>query len=314
MTDFFISYTHTDTAWAEWIAYVLEESEFSVVIQAWDFRPGANFVLEMQKAAADAARTILVLSPAYLTSAFASSEWAAAFAGDPQGLNRKLVPVMVETCQPAGLLTSLVQIRIVGMLEDAAKATLLAGLDNRRAKPASRPRFPGSFDAPEHKEFPGPGPVSGGGARLESILPALKRVPTDIEKRRFVRDGFETIKALFETNLNVAKQDPRIDTDFLLVGSDFRAELFVDGNSKCSCRVWTGGMLSDNGIQFSEGPRINDNSFSEMLTISQEDGLYFNATMAMGMSEFERTVDVKKLTPQQAADYLWHRFTRRLGH
>ena len=70
MTDFFISYTGADQRWAEWIAYVLEEEGRSVVIQAWDFRPGANFVLEMQKAAETAARTIMVLSPDYLKSQF----------------------------------------------------------------------------------------------------------------------------------------------------------------------------------------------------------------------------------------------------
>jgi len=35
----------------------------------------------------------MVLSPDYLKSQFASPEWAAAFADDPQGLKRKLVPV-----------------------------------------------------------------------------------------------------------------------------------------------------------------------------------------------------------------------------
>lgn len=52
MTDFFIGYTSTDETWAEWIAWVLEEANFSVVLQKWDFRPGANFVLETQRAAA----------------------------------------------------------------------------------------------------------------------------------------------------------------------------------------------------------------------------------------------------------------------
>jgi hypothetical protein len=51
MTDFFISYTQEDRSWAEWIAWVFEEKGYAVTIQAWDFRPGGNFVLDMQKAA-----------------------------------------------------------------------------------------------------------------------------------------------------------------------------------------------------------------------------------------------------------------------
>ena len=78
MKDFFVSYNKADRAWAEWIAWVLEEAGYSTVIQAWDFRPGSNFVLEMQKAAAEAERTIAVLSPEYLTARFTQPEWAAA--------------------------------------------------------------------------------------------------------------------------------------------------------------------------------------------------------------------------------------------
>src|SRR5271165_7200430 len=63
--DFFISYTKADQPWAEWIAWKLEEAGYSTVIQAWDFRPGANFVLEMQNAATVANRTIAVLSQKY---------------------------------------------------------------------------------------------------------------------------------------------------------------------------------------------------------------------------------------------------------
>lgn len=314
MTDFFISYTHADKAWAEWIGYVLEEANFSVIIQAWDFRPGSNFVLEMQRAAAEAARTILVLSPDYLKSQFASPEWAAAFSSDPQGLNRKLLPVLVRPCQPTGLLTSLVQIRIADMPEEIARATLLAGIDNKRAKPATRPHFPGTAGVVHHKEFPGPDGQDGGtGSHLAAIIPPLKRAATDVEKRRFLRDGFESMKALFEKNLNLAKQDPHIETDFQAVASDFRAEIFVDGNSRCVARVWIGGMFGDNGIQFSEGQRITDNSFNELLTIGQEERLHFEATMAMGLSEFERSINVKRMTPEQAAEYLWHRFTSRLA-
>src|SRR5689334_16512978 len=79
MKDFFISYTGNDRTWAEWLAWVLEEAGYSVVIQAWDFRPGGNFVLDMQKAT-EANRTIAVLSSLYLQKPFPQSEWAAAFA------------------------------------------------------------------------------------------------------------------------------------------------------------------------------------------------------------------------------------------
>ena len=79
MKDFFISYNRFDKQWAEWVAWTLEEAGYSVVIQAWDFRPGGNFVLDMQRVAAQTKRTIAILSETYLKSAYTQPEWAAAF-------------------------------------------------------------------------------------------------------------------------------------------------------------------------------------------------------------------------------------------
>jgi hypothetical protein len=56
----------------------------------------AVFVLEMQRAAAAAERTIALLSPDYLKSRFAAPEWAAAFEQDPEGMKRSLIPVRVQ--------------------------------------------------------------------------------------------------------------------------------------------------------------------------------------------------------------------------
>jgi hypothetical protein len=155
MSDVFVSYTNADEAWAEWIAWVLEEAGIAAVFQKWDFRPGGNFVLDMQRAAAAAERTIAVLSPDYLQSAYAAPEWAAAFARDPRGLQRMMVPVLVRPCRPDGLLAQLVHIDLTGLDQADAGAALLAGLRPGRAKPATAPPFPGRPQSP--KAFPGAG-------------------------------------------------------------------------------------------------------------------------------------------------------------
>jgi hypothetical protein len=66
--DFFISYTQDDRGWAEWIAWQLEAERYTTLLQAWDFRPGDNFVARMRDALQEADRTIAVLSGAYLAS------------------------------------------------------------------------------------------------------------------------------------------------------------------------------------------------------------------------------------------------------
>ena len=125
MKDFFISYNNADRIWAEWIAWQLEEAGYTTLIQAWDFIAGKNFVLEMQKAAVNANRTIAVLSPDYLTSRFPQSEWAVAFADDPTGEKGILLPVRVRECELKGLLGQISYIDLVGLDEDKAKNALL---------------------------------------------------------------------------------------------------------------------------------------------------------------------------------------------
>src|SRR5438132_13944837 len=81
--EFFVSYNGADRTWAEWVAWQLEAAHYTTVVQAWDFRPGSNFVLEMDRAAREAERTIAILSPAYLSALYTHPEWSAAFRQDP---------------------------------------------------------------------------------------------------------------------------------------------------------------------------------------------------------------------------------------
>ena len=143
MKDFFISYNQADRGWAEWIAWILEEVGFSVVVQAWDFRPGENFVLEMSEAIATTQTTIAVLSEDYLQAAYTQSEWAAAFANDPKGTKRKLIPMRVRACQPTGLLQTIVYVDLVGLAKAAAQDAILDALSDR-VKPTEEPTFPGT--------------------------------------------------------------------------------------------------------------------------------------------------------------------------
>jgi len=143
--DFFISYNHHDMKWAEWVAWQLEDAGYTTLIQAWDFRPGSNFVVDMQKSIAQTKRIIAILSPDYLASKFAQSEWSAAFAKDPTGEKGLLVPVRVQECNLEGLLPQIVYIDFVGLLADEAKNALLDGVKYTRAKPPTSPKSPSAI-------------------------------------------------------------------------------------------------------------------------------------------------------------------------
>lgn len=167
MKDFFVSYNKADEQWAVWIAWILEEAKYTVVIEAWDFLAGGNFVLEMQKAAVETERTIAVLSQDYLDAEYTHSEWAAAFARDPRGQEGKLIPIRVAKCQSEGLLAAGIYIDVIGLPEKEARQKILTKIKRERIKPSQPPPFPGlgalqlamARVAPTPAIYPGPAPA-----------------------------------------------------------------------------------------------------------------------------------------------------------
>ncbi len=155
--DFFISYNGADLRWAEWIAWQLEEAAYSVIVQAWDFLPGSNFVIQMDRALTLAPRMIAVLSPQYLSSLYTQPEWAAAFRHDPKGEQSLLIPVRVQPCEVNGLLGPIVYVDLVGRDEATARQRLLAAARHERAKPAQAPAFPQTMQhtISKQRNFPG---------------------------------------------------------------------------------------------------------------------------------------------------------------
>src|SRR5580693_486100 len=151
----FISYNRADRDWAEWIAGAIESAGYEPIIQAWHFRPGQNFVLRMQEAAAQTDFTIAVLSEAYLKSEYTQPEWAAAFAQDPTGEKRQLIPVRVTPCSLQGLLKQIIYVDLVNLGEQDAERALLDGL-KPSGKPAQPPPFPGSRAEPSTSTVPFP--------------------------------------------------------------------------------------------------------------------------------------------------------------
>lgn len=144
--DFFVSYTGADRAWAAWIAWELEAAGYGVLVQEWDFVPGSNWPVGMERGVTECERTVAVLSPAYLKSVYGRQEWQAVQAADPAGLARKLLPVRVAPCRPNGLLASLVSLDLVDLSKDEARRRLLDGVAaarTGRSKPVLPPRFPG---------------------------------------------------------------------------------------------------------------------------------------------------------------------------
>ena len=154
-TDFFISYTGKDLAWAVWIAWQLKKGKYKTLIQAWDFKSGGVFPGDMHRALQNSARVIAVLTPAYMESDFCQPEWQAAFAKDPTGEKGLLVCVRVADFEPDGLLCGRTYIDLVDLSEAKANEVLLSWLEPGGAEPTEAPSFPGSEDDEKEPPFPG---------------------------------------------------------------------------------------------------------------------------------------------------------------
>jgi hypothetical protein len=140
LTDFFVSYTSKDQAWAEWIAWQLKQNGHSVRIQAWHFKPGNVWVQEMQAALQECERMIAVLSPDYLKSDHAQAEWNVFYTKDPRGTEALLIPIRVAPTPLEDLHKTRNYIDFVGREEAACLKALLQGLDPH--EPTVAPMFP----------------------------------------------------------------------------------------------------------------------------------------------------------------------------
>ena len=187
-TKLFVSYTGTDRAWAEWIAWQLEQAGYPTMLQAWDSRPGNDFIVWMDRAIRQADRVVVVLSPAYeQATSFTTPEWTAAIGRDPTGELGVLVPVRVAEFTPGGLWRTRGWIDLAGKDRQAATEALLAGINEERMKPAQEPAFPG--EPPPEPAFPGP------------VEPQVWQVPV-------VRNPVFTGRARLLTRLHRALSDP----------------------------------------------------------------------------------------------------------
>jgi TIR domain len=99
----FISRAGSDNAIARTIAKIVIDAGYDVILQDHDF-VHRHIISSMHHALIDADRVVALVSPAYLKSDNCESEWAAALYGDLLNNKRRLILLLIEYCDPGGLL------------------------------------------------------------------------------------------------------------------------------------------------------------------------------------------------------------------
>ena len=118
VVDFFLSYSSKNESIARRINATLVREGYSVSAQFDDFPAGSNFVEEMKRGL-KARRIIALLSPAYEASQHCQAEWNSAYASDPDGSKRRLVPLLIEPTELNFLARQIVYANLIGLSGDA---------------------------------------------------------------------------------------------------------------------------------------------------------------------------------------------------
>jgi tetratricopeptide (TPR) repeat protein len=183
--DFFISHSHVDKQWAEWIANCLEQAGYSTFLGERDLKVGDNFVLIIQEYIEKADRLVAVFSPSYFSSTFCQAEISAMLAKDKS----KIIPVKVSEVQPVGDWSNILYVDLYNVEESEAKDRLLKAIVDEKI-PHRKAEFPGARDnerAPEiDPKFPGTLPINnfnfnndeiimGGDEKVKAIRQALSK-------------------------------------------------------------------------------------------------------------------------------------------
>jgi hypothetical protein len=249
------------------------------------------------------------------------------FVKDPDGMNRTLIPVRVENFDVSGLAKPRVYIDIVGCHGSMAKQKLLDGIKGKRLKPSTPPEFPLSKESatvppivrqPSDKPRPAK-PSEETGTNEGVYIPTVKKKWTDKDKDAFLKDAFGRIYSYFEkAKAALQRQHAEVEVNLEQITSrKFVCQLYMDGTKKNSGKIWITQDFGRGKIGFSEGPGAessNDNSYNEILSVNEADNkLFLSAAMFMSFRT-TGTIDKERLAPEQAAEYLWKRFSASLNY
>jgi hypothetical protein len=98
--DAFISYSHRDRAWVRNVLLPRLEGEgLRICIDTRDFEVGVPSLVNMENAVNQSRKTLLVLTPNWLSSEWTAFEALLVQTEDPIGRGRRILPLMVQDCQ-----------------------------------------------------------------------------------------------------------------------------------------------------------------------------------------------------------------------
>ncbi len=146
-------------------------------------------------------------------------------------------------------------------------------------------------------------------------IPEIPREFSQLDKDRFTRNTFDVIKKYFNEALDKLKEQySNLDSELVEISNfKFVCSIYQNGDLLNKCKIWIGGPLSEDTIAYCEGSAgyENDSSFNDWLAV-KDDGFKLGLEASGFAMEISSDKENKLLSSEDAAKYLWVRFTNRL--
>lgn len=175
IVDFFISNSHIDNQWAEWIVDCIEKEGYTTFWGERDLTVGENFMFTIQNYLNEADKFIAIISPAYYASTYCQAEVTSVLQK-----GKKIIPIKVSKEQPLGDLAKFLYVDLYNIDKSNARRRLIDAISSDKktvgkieTHEQADIRFPGEL--PDNNLKFGEIAVIGGENKIHAIREAFSR-------------------------------------------------------------------------------------------------------------------------------------------
>ena len=315
MATVFFSYSHKDENLRDELEVHLSGLKRQGVISTWHDRritagTGVDPAIDENLNSADV--ILLLISPDFINSDYCyEREMGRALERQKRG-EAKVIPVILRPCDwhdlPFGdLLATPTDGKPVTKWPDRDDAFLdiVQAIKAALKELGQKPETPAVAQTNAQQ---GVGAVRDSLSGPRSSNLRVRKEFTDLDRDRFLHDGFEFMANFFENSMKeLVSRNSGLDQTFRRIDANrFTAVVYQKGQKVCRGSASIGdSMMGSDSIAYSMDDNPIHGSMNESVSVkNDEQSLYFQALGMQSMGSWEK----QKLTPQGAAEVFWDLF------
>jgi hypothetical protein len=310
----FFSYSHKDEDLRDQLETQLASLQRQGLISSWHDRritAGTEIDVVIDKHLDEADIILLLISPDFIASDYCYNREMDRALARHNTAEARVIPVILRPCLWQGLpfgklMATPPDGRPITMSPNTDQAFLEVVLAIKKAlvetdqkqKPAKLPSV----------SVMAPGATSATQQVVRSSNLRIKKQFTDLDKDRFLHDGFEYVAKYFENSMKeLAERNRGIDQTFRRIdATQFIAAVYRGGAKVCAGSAFIGGTMMSNSIAYVMTDEPRHGGMNESVSVKADDqSLYFGA---LGMQSYGDRKD--NLSFEGAAELFWEIFIR----